>query len=203
MSWEQAAALPQAGALAAQGLIDKGRLREGQRLLINGAGGGVGTLGLQIAKTYGAVVTGVDSEGKLEMLRSLGFDHVVDYEREDFTQSERGYDVVLDVKTNRSILAYTRVLGAGGAYVTLGGSTGRILQAVLFGPLVSAVTKKRVSLVLLKPNKYLSYLAGLFEAGKLRPVIDGHYTLQDTPEAMRYFGEGKQKGKVVITVRDG
>jgi NADPH:quinone reductase-like Zn-dependent oxidoreductase len=198
MDWEQAAALPQAGVLAVQGLIEKGRIQPGQRLLINGAGGGVGTLALQIAKTFGAEVTGVDSLPKLDMLRSLGFDRVVDYMREDFTAGEQSYDLILDVKTNRSIFAYMRVLRPGGVYVTFGGSTGRLLQAVILGPLVSALTKKSVRLVILKPNRDLAYLAGLFEAGQLRPVVDGRYTLEETPEAMRYFGEGKHKGKVVI-----
>jgi NADPH:quinone reductase-like Zn-dependent oxidoreductase len=202
MAFEEAAAIPQAGVLAVQGLIDHGRIQRGQKLLINGAGGGVGTLGVQIAKTRGAEVTGVDSGAKLEMLRSLGFDHVIDYEREDFTKSERRYDLILDVKTNRSPLAYLRVLAPGGAYVTVGGSTGRILQAVLLGPLISAFTTKRVKVVILKANKDLAFLADLFAAGGLRPVIDGHYTLAETPDAMRYFGEGKQKGKVVITVEE-
>jgi NADPH:quinone reductase-like Zn-dependent oxidoreductase len=201
MTFLEAAAIPQAGVLAVQGLIEEGRLGAAQRVLINGAGGGVGTLGVQIAKTYGAEVTGVDSASKLERMRALGFDHLVAYDREDVTKSGQRYDLILDVKTIRSPLDYLRVLAPGGAYVTMGGATGRLLQTVLMRPLVSAVAKKRVGLVIMKANKHLPYLTELFEAGKLRPVIDKVYPLAQTPEAMGYFGEAKQIGKVVISVQ--
>jgi NADPH:quinone reductase-like Zn-dependent oxidoreductase len=202
MTFEEAAAIPQAAQLAVQGLRDKGRIQQGQKLLINGAGGGVGTFAIQIAKPYGVEATGVDSSGKLDMLRAMGFDHVLDFRQEDFTKSEQRYDLILDAKTDRSILDYLRVLSTRGVYVTVGGSTARVTQALLLGPLVSMVSKKRVRVVPLKPNKDLSYMTELFEAGTVKPVIDGRYRLSEVAEAMRYFGQGNHKGKVVITVED-
>jgi NADPH:quinone reductase-like Zn-dependent oxidoreductase len=202
MTCGQAAAIPQAAMLAVQGLRDAGRIRKGQKILINGAGGGVGTFAIQIATLYDAEVTGVDRAGKLDMLRSLGFDHVIDYAQQDFTKVGRHYDLILDVKTNRSILSYLRALSPHGVYVTVGGSTARIMQVLSMGPWISLMSKKRVRLVLLKPNKDLAYVTELFEAGKLRPVIGGQYELSETAEAMRYFGQGNHKGKVVITVQD-
>jgi NADPH:quinone reductase-like Zn-dependent oxidoreductase len=202
MTFEEAAAIPQAAQLAVQGLRDKGQIRQGQRLLINGAGGGVGTFAIRLAREHGVEVTGVDSSGKLDMLRSLGFDHVLDYMREDFTKSGQHYDLILDVKTNRSVFDYLRALSANGVYVTVGGSTARLLQALLLGPFISMVSKKRVRIVFLKPNKDLGYMAELFEAGRVKPVIDGRYRLSEAAEAMRYFGEANHKGKIVITVED-
>ena len=200
MSFEEAAAIPQAAMLAVQGLIDKGKIKPGQKLLINGAGGGVGTFGVQIAKLYGVEVTGVDSSGKLDMLRSMGFDHVIDYTKEDFTKNGQRYDLILDVKTNRSIFDYARALSRNGIYVTVGGSIARLFQALLLGPLISLISKKHIRIVALKPNKDLAYMNGLFEAGKIKPVIDGPYKLDEVPEAFRLFGKGDHKGKVVITM---
>ena len=201
MTFEQAAAIPQAAMLAVQGLLDKGKLQSGQKLLINGAGGGVGTFAVQIAKLYGAEVTGVDSSGKLEMLRSLGFDHVIDYKIEDFTKNGQQYDLILDAKTNRSMFDYTRALRPKGRYVTVGGSMSRLLQALVFGPWISMISKKKIAIVALKPNKALAYMNELFEAGKIKPVIDGPYNLGEVPKVFRLFAEGLHKGKVVITVR--
>jgi NADPH:quinone reductase-like Zn-dependent oxidoreductase len=200
MTFDEAAAIPQAAMLALQGLLDKGQIQRGQKLLINGAGGGVGTFAVQISKSYGVEVTGVDSPGKLEMLRSMGFDQVIDYTKEDFTRKGQCYDLILDVKTNRSIFDYMRALSPNGIYVTVGGSSARLLQALFLGPWISMFTKKRVRIVLLKPNRDLAYMNELFEAGKVKPVIDGPYKLSEVPEAIRYFGEGNHKGKVVITV---
>ena len=200
MTFDEAAAIPQAAMLAIQGLRDAGQIRQGQKLLINGAGGGVGSFAVQIAKLYGAELTGVDSSGKLDMMRSMGFDQVIDYAQEDFTKSGQCYDLILDVKTNRSIFDYTRVLSPNGVYVTLGGSMTRIFQALLLGPLISTISKKNIRLVGLKPNRDLAYMNELYEAGKVKPVIDGPYKLSEVPEALRYFGEGKHKGKIVITV---
>jgi NADPH:quinone reductase-like Zn-dependent oxidoreductase len=200
MSFGEAAAIPQAAMLAVQGLIDVGAIRQGQKLLINGAGGGVGTFALQIAKQYGAEVTGVDSTGKLDMLHSMGFDHVIDYTQEDFTKSGRGYDLILDVKTNRSVFDYARVLNLNGTYATVGGSTGRLLQALVLGPIISRISKKHIRIVMLKPNKDLDYMNRLFEAGNVKPVIDGPYQLEEIAEAFRLFGKGEHKGKVVITM---
>jgi NADPH:quinone reductase-like Zn-dependent oxidoreductase len=200
MSFEEAASIPQAAMLAVQGLIDKGKIKPGQKLLINGAGGGVGTFALQIARLYGAEVTGVDSTGKLDMLRSVGFDHVIDYTKEDFTRNGQCYDLILDVKTNRSIFDYTRALSSNGVYVTVGGSLARLLQALLLGPWISMTRKKNIRIVALKPNKDLAYMNGLFETGKVKPVIDGPYRLDEVPDAFRVFAKGDHKGKIVITI---
>jgi len=204
MSFEEAAAIPQAAMLAVQGLIDRGEIHsesKGRRkILINGAGGGVGTFGVQIAKLYGAEVTGVDNSGKLEMMRSLGFDHVIDYSKEDFTKNGKSYDLILDVKTNRSVFDYKRALAPNGIYSTVGGSTGRLIQVLLMGPLISKIYKKNLCIVVLKQNKDLAYMNELFETGRVKPVIDGPYRLDEVPKAFRLFGEGNHKGKVVISI---
>jgi NADPH:quinone reductase-like Zn-dependent oxidoreductase len=191
MTFEQAAAIPQAGMLAVQ---------SGQKLLLNGAGGGVGTFALQMAKLYEAEVTVVDKPGKLGMLRAMGADHVIDYLKEDFTKGGKGYDLILDVKTNRSPFAYARALNPNGTYVTVGGNTSRLLQAMVLGPLMSRIYSKHVRIVILKPNKDLAYMNELFEAGKLVPVIDGPYKLADVPEAFRLFETGDYKGKIIVTL---
>jgi NADPH:quinone reductase-like Zn-dependent oxidoreductase len=200
MSYVEAAAIPQAAMLAVQGLIDKGQIKRGQKLLINGAGGGVGTFALQIAKLYQTEVTGVDSTAKQDMLRSMGFDYVIDYTKEDFTKSKDRYDLILDVKTNRSMFDYVRALTHKGIYVTVGGSISRLLQALILGKFISTFYGKHLRIVSLKPNKDLKYINELYEAGKLKPVIDGPYPLSQLPEALRFFGRGEQKGKIVITI---
>lgn len=201
MTFNEAAAIPHAAMLAIQGLCDQGQIQPGQKVLINGAGGGVGTLGVQIAQSIGVVdVTGVDSSDKFAMMRSIGFVQTIDYTQEDFTQNKQRYDLILDTKTNRSIFKYLRVLRPQGTYVTVGGSTVRLFQALFLGLIIRIFTKKRVCLVGLKPNKDLDYLNKLFEAGKVKPVIDGTYKLSEVPEAIQYFGEGKHKGKVVVAV---
>ncbi len=204
MSFEEAAAIPQAAMLAVQGLIDKGKIHSAQprkqKLLINGAGGGVGTFAVQIAKLYGVEITAVDSTGKLNMLRSIGFDHVIDYTKEDFTKNGQCYDLILDVKTNRSMFDYLRALNPGGIYVTVGGSISRLFQALILGPLISMISKKHIRIVGLKTNKDLLYINELFKAGKIKPVIDGPYKLNGFVEAFRLFSKAAHKGKVVITM---
>jgi NADPH:quinone reductase-like Zn-dependent oxidoreductase len=200
MTFVEAAAIPQAGMLAVQGLIDVGRIKPGQKVLLNGAGGGVGTFALQLAKLHDAEVTAVDSAGKLDMLRALGADHVIDYAREDFTKGSRRYDLILDTKTRRGPFAYARVLMPGGAYVTVGGSIPRGLAMVLLGPLIARLSRKHIRIVMLKPNKDLAYMSALFESGKLRPVIDGPYKLADIARAFRVFGAAEHKGKIIVTV---
>ncbi|MEJ2545205.1 MAG: NAD(P)-dependent alcohol dehydrogenase [Calditrichaceae bacterium] len=202
MTFEQAAAIPQAAMLAVQSLIDTGKLRDGLKILINGAGGGVGTYGIQIAKQFDVEVTGVDSAEKLDMMMSLGYDHVIDYKKEDFTKSDRKYDLIVDTKTNRCVFEYLRVLNPDGVYATVGGNTSGILRVVIWGPVIKLFTKKKVQLVILQLNKDLPYMNELFFAGKVKSVIDGPYKLKEVPEAMRYFGEGKHKGKVVISIID-
>jgi NADPH:quinone reductase-like Zn-dependent oxidoreductase len=201
MTFEEAAAVPQAGMLAVQGLIDKGNIQNNQKLLINGAGGGVGTIGVQIAKVFNVDITGVDSSEKLELMSSLGFDHVVDCTKEDFTKNDQSYDLILDVKTNRSIFKYIKSLKPNGIYVTVGGSTGRLLQAFLLKSFIKLSKKKNVCVVALKQNKDLIYLTELFESGKLKPVIDGSFRLEEVPKAMKTFSKGEHKGKLVITVQ--
>ena len=200
MTFEQAAAIPQAAMLAVQGLIDKGELKSGKKLLINGAGGGVGTFGVQIAKRYGVEVTGVDNTCKLDFMRSLGFDHVIDYTKEDFTKTGQRYDLILDVKTNRSIFDYTGALIPHGVYATVGGLTFRLLQALILAPWIKMISKKYIRVVTLKPNKDLAFINELFEAGKIKPVIDGPYRLDELPKAFNLFGKGDHKGKVVISL---
>lgn len=201
MSFTEAAAIPQAAMLAVQGLIDKGKIQPGQKLLINGAGGGAGTFGVQIAKTFGAEVTGVDSTGKLNMLRSMGFDHVIDYTQEDFTKNGQQYDLILDAKTNRSMFAYARSLSKNGTYVTVGGSIGRLIQALFLAPWISITTKKNFRIVSLKPNKDLIYMNTLFEEGKVIPVIDGPYQFNDFMKAFKLFEKAEHKGKIVLSIQ--
>jgi len=200
MTFEQAAAIPQAGMLAVQGLIDVGRIKSGQKVLLNGAGGGVGTFALQIARLYDAEVTVVDKPGKLDMLRAMGADHVLDYLREDFTKGGKRYDLILDAKTDRSPFAHARALTPNGTYATVGGSIARLLQTLVLGPLIARLDHKHVRVVGLKPNKDLAYINGLFEAGDLRPVIDRSYELADLPEALRFFATGDHKGKIIVTM---
>ncbi|MBC7947058.1 MAG: NAD(P)-dependent alcohol dehydrogenase [Chitinophagaceae bacterium] len=200
MTWVEAAAIPQAAMLAVQGLRDIGNIQQGQKILINGAGGGVGAYGIQIAKLYGAEVTGVDSAAKLDSMRSMGFDHVIDYAQQDFTRDGKHYDLILDVKTNRSTWDYTRALSQQGVYVTVGGSMSRLLQAMLLKPWIRAFRKKYIRIVMLKPNKDLDYMNELFEAGKIRSVIDGPYSLDEAANAFRIFGRAEHKGKLVISI---
>lgn len=200
ITFEEAAAVPQAGVLAIQGLRDKRHVQPGQKILMNGAGGGVGTFAIQIAKLFGAEVTAVDSARKLELMRSLGADHVIDYACEDFTKSGQGYDLIIDVVGTRSIFDYKRALNPKGIYVMVGGSNATLFQVVFLGPLMLLATGKKTTVLMHKPNKDLDYLAELLETGKAKSVIDRCYPLSDVPEALRYFGEGHVQRKVVITM---
>ena len=202
MTFEEAAATPQAGLLALQGLCDKREIQPGQRILINGAGGGVGTFAIQMTKSFGADVTGVDSTGKLKMMSSLGADHVIDYTQEDFTKNGKCYDLILDVKTDRSVFDYVRALSSHGIYVTVGGRSARILQLVFLGSLISMSGSKKLTLITHKPNKGLNILNELIESGKVKPVIDRCFPLSETSEAFQYYGEGHFKGKIVISVKN-
>jgi NADPH:quinone reductase-like Zn-dependent oxidoreductase len=201
MTFEQAAAIPQAAVIALQGIRDKGQVQPGQKVLINGAGGGTGTFAVQLAKLYGAEVTGVDNTGKLDFMRSLGADHVIDYTQEDFTKNGKQYDLILDVIAHGSVFGYKRALRPNGSYFCVGGSVATALQILLLGPLIRRSTGKKIGMLLVQPNlKDMVYMTELYEAGKVVPVIDRCYPLSEVPEALRCLGEGRAKGKVIITV---
>src|ERR687898_1724358 len=201
MTFEEAAAIPQSAVIALQGIRDKGQVQPGQKVLINGAGGGAGAFAVQLAKLYGAEVTGVDNTGKLEFMRSLGADHVIDYTQEDFTKNGNQYDLILDVVAHGSVFAYRRALRSNGSYFLAGGSVGTIFQILLLGPWIRGTTGKKIRILAVRPNlKDMVYITELYEAGKVIPVIDKTYPLSEVPEALRYLGEGRVKGKVVITV---
>lgn len=201
LSFEEAAAVPMAGVTALQGLRDEGGIRRGQRVLITGASGGVGTFAVQIASAFGADVTGVCSTEKIDLVRSIGADHVVDYTREDFTEGERRYDLILDVGGYRSIRDGRRVLRPDGTYVFVGGATVRLFETMLVGPLLSMFDGRRVRFLMMTPNRDdLITLTELVEAGDVEPIVDRQYPLEEVPEAIRYLEAGRARGKVVITV---
>jgi NADPH:quinone reductase-like Zn-dependent oxidoreductase len=197
LSFEEAAAVPMAGLTALQGLRDKGRIRAGQKVLINGASGGVGTFAVQIARSFGAEVTGVCSAGKMDLVRSLGADHVVDYKREDVTTAGERYDLIFDVAAFRSVKKYRRILAAGGIYVVAGGSMARILQVML---LSMTGAKNMTFLAARVSQEDLRTLSDLLSAGKVKSVIDRCYPLEETAKAIRYLEDGHARGKIVITV---
>jgi NADPH:quinone reductase-like Zn-dependent oxidoreductase len=201
MASEEAAAIPQPAVIALQGIRDKGQVQPGQKVLINGAGGATGTFAVQLAKSYGAEVTGVDDTGKLDFMRSLGADNVMDYTREDFTKNGQQYDFILDVVANRSVFAYKRALRPNGSYFAVGGSVARLFEILFLGPWIRMITGKKIRILAVHPNlKDMEYMAELCEAGKVVPAIDRRYPLSEVPEALRYLGEGRAKGKVVIIV---
>ncbi len=201
LSFEEAAALPMAGITALQGLRDTGKIQPGQRVLINGASGGVGTFAVQVAKHFGADVTAVCSTGKVNMVRSIGADHVIDYTQEDFTKRGERYDLIFAANGYHPILDYKRALNPNGLYVMAGGSVPQIFQALLLGPLVFMTGGKKMAVASARPNrKDLALLVELFEAGKVKPVIDRRYPLSGVPEAIRYLVDGHPRGKVVINV---
>ena len=201
VSFEAAAAVPIAGFTALQGLRDKGHIQAGQKVLVYGASGGVGTFSVQIAKAFGAEVTAVCSTRNLDMARSIGADHVMDYTRENFSQSGERYDLIIAANGYRSILDYRRALTPGGTYVELGGSIGQIVQALVLGPLLSRVGTKKMGNMLARSNQAdLVVLAELLQSGKLAPVVEKCYPLSEAAEAMRYLIDVHAQGKVVITV---
>lgn len=203
LSFDEAAAVPMAGVTALQGLRDEGKIQSGQRVLINGASGGVGTFAVQIAKSFGAEVTAVCSTRNLDQARLLGADHCIDYTREDFTRSGQQYDLILAANGYHSLSAYRRALTPGGIYVMAGGSRAQIFEAMLLGSWMSKKGGKTMGGVSAKPNqKDLAFLKGLLETGKIVPVIDRRFPLRETAEALRYLGEGHARGKIVITLED-
>ena len=201
LTFEEAAAIPQSAVIALQGIRDKGQVQPGQKVLINGAGGGAGTFAVQLAKMYGAEVTGVDNTGKLDFMRSLGADHVIDHTREDFTKNGNQYDLILDIVAHRSVFSYKRALRSDGSYFLAGGSVATMLQILVVGPWIRATTGKKVRILAVRPNiEDVEFTKDLIEAGKVTPVIDKTYPLSEVPEAIGYVGDGRAQGKVVITV---
>jgi NADPH:quinone reductase-like Zn-dependent oxidoreductase len=203
LSFEQAAAVPVAATTALQGLRDTGQIHTGQRVLVNGASGGVGTFAVQIARAFGTEVTGVCSTRNLDMVRSIGADHAIDYMKEDFTRTGQHYDLIYDAVGNRSVSAYRRALNHGGTCVVAGfTSLPRLFEHMLIGPLRSKIGDKKVGLMGTAQikQKDLVSLRELLEAGKVTPVIDRRYSLREVPEAIRYLEAKHARGKVVITV---
>ncbi len=204
LTFEQAAAVPVAAITALQGLRDKGKLQPGQKVLINGASGGVGTFAVQIAKSFGADVTGVCSTRNVEMVRAIGADRVIDYTREDFTRSGQRYDLILDNVGNHSLLECRRALNPKGRYIMVGGPAGRWIDPLpraLDALVLSRFVSQDMGMFLAELNKKdLTVLRDLMQAGKVTPVIDRRYTLSDVPAAIRYLEEGHARGKVVITL---
>jgi NADPH:quinone reductase-like Zn-dependent oxidoreductase len=200
MTFEGAAAVPMAAVTALQGLRDKGQIQSGQKVLINGASGGVGTFAVQIAKVFGAEVTAVCSTRNVEMARSIGADQIIDYMQEDFTQNGQRYDLILAANGHHPISDYKRALSPQGIYVCTGGSMAQIFQSMLLGPWMSIAGGRKMGNLAAKPNKKdLVFMKELLEAGKVAPVIDRCYPLPGTAEAIRYLGEGHARGKIIIT----
>lgn len=201
INYNEASALPHAGLLALQGLVKKGKVKSGQSILINGAGGGVGTLGIQILKSYDVKVAGVDSGEKLNLMKSLGYDIVMDYKKVDFTDTEERYDLILDTKSNRSVFKYARSLRKNGTYITVGGSMFRLFEILVLGSLISLFTGKKLSILTLKPNKGLNEISKLVEKGQVRPTVDGPYGFDKIPSLIKYLGEGRHKGKIIVEIK--
>jgi NADPH:quinone reductase-like Zn-dependent oxidoreductase len=206
VSFEQAASVPIAALTALQALRDKGRLQAGQKVLINGASGGVGTFAVQIAKSFGAEVTGVCSGRNADMVRSIGADHVIDYKKEDFTQGEQRYDLIVDNVGNHALSDYRRVMNPNGIYVQVGGPNEGLwigpLVGVLKGAALSPFVSQEFKMMLAELNKEdLTLMGELIQSGKVTPVIDRRYVLKDVPAAIAYLEEGHARGKVIIDVR--
>lgn len=200
LTFEETAALPMASITALQGLRDIGNIQAGQKVLIYGASGGVGTFAVQIAKSFGAEVTAVCSTTKVEQARSLGADYVIDYTREDFAQITQRYDLIFTANGNRQLADYERALTSTGTYVLSGGAFSQLFQAMLLGPIRSKAGGKSIKTFVAKPNQAdLDTMKALVESGKVKPVIDKRYPLRETPAAMRYLEEGHARGKIVIT----
>lgn len=200
-SFEEAASVPIAGVTALQGLRDHGHIQPGQKVLIDGASGGVGTFAIQIAKSFGAEVTAVCSTNKMDIARSLGADHVIDYTREDFAKSGQRYDLILGANAHHSLFAYRRALTPDGIYVAVGGGLPQIFESLLLARVLSRIGRKKACFFIAKINREnLAFLKDLIEAGKMRPVIDRRFPLSNAADALRYLELHHAQGKVVLTV---
>lgn len=200
MTDELAAALPHASMLAWQALVDVARIRQNERVLINGAGGGIGVFGAQIAKSFGCEVTGVDAAEKFPSMRSVGFDHVIDFRETDFTRLGERYDLILDARATRSPFAIRHALRDGGRYVAVGGQTSRILQTLLAAPLIARLHGVHLHMLALEPNRGLEKVLTLWSTRGLICPVEGPYPLEDLPRALALFGSARHKGKVLIRV---
>jgi NADPH:quinone reductase-like Zn-dependent oxidoreductase len=201
VTFQQAAAIPTAGLTALQGIRDRGKIRDGQKVLIVGASGGVGTYAVQLAKYFGAEVTGICSTAKTDALRSLGADHVIDYTKDDFKKADDLYDLVFAVSGSNSIFAYRKILKRDGKFVCAGGSASQYFQGLLLGPLLSMLGDQKLGSMYTSMNrKDLEFLAGLIETGRITAVIDRQFPLGEVPDALRYFGGGSAFGKIVINM---
>jgi NADPH:quinone reductase-like Zn-dependent oxidoreductase len=201
LTFEQAAAIPQAGVIALSGVREKGHVQRGHKVLINGGGGSAGSFAIQLARLYGAEVTGVDNAGKLDFMRSLGADHVIDYNQQDYTLNDGQYDLILDLIAHRSVFACQRALRPGGTYFFVGGSPAVLLQALVLGPWIRRTRGKHMRLLVVPQSRTgLMSVTELCETGRIVPVIDRRYSLNEVPEALRYVVDGHAKGKVVITL---
>lgn len=201
ISFEEAAAVPVAGVTALQGLRDKGHLQPGQKVLIHGASGGVGTFAVQVAKAFGAEVAAVCSTRNVEMARSMGADEVIDYKKEDFAKRGEHYDLIFAANGNRTLADFRRALTPDGLCVIAGGTMRQIFRGMLFGSLVTMGSRQKITNIAAQSDAQdLAYLAELLEAGKVRPVIDRCYPLSDTADALRYLGDTHPSGKVVIQI---
>ncbi|WP_316570396.1 NAD(P)-dependent alcohol dehydrogenase [Neobacillus sp. YIM B06451] len=201
LSFEEAAAVPMAGVTALQSLRDKGKIRRGHKVLINGASGGVGTFAVQIAKSFGAEVTGVCSTRNIERVRAIGADHAIDYTKENFTRGTERYDLIIGANGNHPVSAYKRNLNPNGIFVHVGGAGAQMAQTMLLGPWISMAGSRKIKSFLQRPNqKDLYFMKELLETEKVRPVIDRHYALDEISDAFSYFAEGHAQGKVVITM---
>lgn len=201
LSFEEAAAVPVAGGTALQGLRDEGQIQSGDAVLVNGASGGVGTFAVQIARAFGATVTGVCRGGKRGLVHSLGAARVIDYTKEDVTKRDEQYDLILDTAAHRSPWAYRRVMAPDGVYVMAGGSIGRLLQTMLLRPWVARTSDHRLTTLMANPNTDdLRVLSDLIATGVVTPVVDRRFSLEEVPDAIRYVEDGRARGKIVVTV---
>jgi NADPH:quinone reductase-like Zn-dependent oxidoreductase len=201
LSFEEAAAVPMASVTALQALRNKGKIHQGQKVLIYGASGGVGTFAVQIAKVFGAEVTAVCSTRNVDIAKSIGADHIIDYKNEDFSKRTEQYDLIISANGHQPISVYKRALSREGIFVHVGGSGAQMFQVMVRGPWISKTGSKKMGSFLHRPNQEdLNFLKDLIEAGKIKPVIDRMYTFNELPEAFGYFAEGHAQGKVVITM---
>jgi len=205
-SFEESAAVPIAGFTALQALRNHGHIKPGQKVLVNGAGGGVGTFAVQIAKSFGAEVTAVTNTGNLDLARSIGADHVIDYTKEDFTRKGQRYDLICDIASNHSISDYKRIMNPNGTFVVVGWKDKIIMRLLYFAirrPFASRGDKRFVFFIAKSNQEDLVTLKELMEEGKILPVIDRRYTLSETAQAIKYLEEGHTRGKVIITMDHG